>query len=320
MRKTVALMGALLLAALPAIGAFAAGVQGKKVLYVDSYHVGYEWSDGITRGVQDGLKGAGVDIKIVRMDTKRNKDEAFKAQAGDKVKAIIEEYKPDVVILSDDNAVKYVLAKHYKDAALPFVFCGLNWDASIYNLPYKNTTGMIEVSSIGELVKMLEKFGKGNRIGVLTEDTETEHKETSYYKNRLGLNLVEVYAADFADWKKKYSEIQDKVDVLVLGNTASMTDWNEQEANQYALAHAKVPSGALQEGPMPRAMVGYLKVAEEQGQWSAEQALRILAGTAPASIKVTENKEGKLKVNIKMTEKLGILLPFELLQGAEIIK
>jgi hypothetical protein len=32
---------------------------GKKVLFVDSYHEGYAWSDGITNGVKGALEGSG---------------------------------------------------------------------------------------------------------------------------------------------------------------------------------------------------------------------------------------------------------------------
>ena len=125
---------------------FAAEFSGKKILIIDSYHEGYPWSDGTVAGAQTGLKDSGVDIKIFRMDTKRNTSDEFAKQAGEKAKAFIEEYKPDVVIASDDPAAKYIIVPFYKDAALPFVFCGVNWDAGIYGFPFKNTTGMVEVS------------------------------------------------------------------------------------------------------------------------------------------------------------------------------
>jgi hypothetical protein len=51
---------------------FAKTYPGKKVLYVDSYHEGYAWSDGITKGVKKGLEGTGIELKAVSMDTKRN--------------------------------------------------------------------------------------------------------------------------------------------------------------------------------------------------------------------------------------------------------
>ena len=67
---------------------------GKKVLFVNSYHEGYEWSDGIEAGLQDILKGSGVELEFVRLDTKRNPTDEFGREAGIKAKAEIEAFKP----------------------------------------------------------------------------------------------------------------------------------------------------------------------------------------------------------------------------------
>jgi len=108
---------------------------GKKVLFVDSYHEGYAWSDGVLNGVETGLDGKDVELKVIRMDTKRNKTDDFKKAAALKVKAEIESFKPDVVIASDDNAAKFLIVPYYKNSDLPFVFCGVSWDASGYGFP-----------------------------------------------------------------------------------------------------------------------------------------------------------------------------------------
>ena len=65
--------------------------DGKKIIYIDSYHEGYPWSDGITMGVQSTLEGTGVELKIHRMDTKRNPSDEFKKQAALGAKSVIEE-------------------------------------------------------------------------------------------------------------------------------------------------------------------------------------------------------------------------------------
>ena len=57
---------------------------GKKILWVNSYHDGYPWSDGIESGLHEVLDETGVELKIVHMDTKSNPDEAFGQAAGRK--------------------------------------------------------------------------------------------------------------------------------------------------------------------------------------------------------------------------------------------
>jgi hypothetical protein len=145
----------------------AAGLSRKKVLFVDSYHAGYAWSDGVTAGVLKGLNvkmtphgeldcgKSPVELMVVRMDTKRNQTEGFKKQAALNVKSRIETWKPDVVIASDDNASKYLIVPHFKDKELPFVFCGVNWDASVYGFPCSNVTGMEEVTFVPQTIAIL---------------------------------------------------------------------------------------------------------------------------------------------------------------------
>ena len=79
--KAIKATQSLILALALASSATAATYDGKKVLFIDSYHQGYDWSDGVTEGVQTALQGSGAELKIIRLDTKRNKDEAFKQEA-----------------------------------------------------------------------------------------------------------------------------------------------------------------------------------------------------------------------------------------------
>ena len=81
-------------------------VKKKKVLYVNSYHKGLYWSDGIEKAIKNTLLKSGIPInfKRIEMDTKRNSSEEYKLRIAKKVKDLIESFNPDVVITSDDNA------------------------------------------------------------------------------------------------------------------------------------------------------------------------------------------------------------------------
>jgi ABC-type uncharacterized transport system substrate-binding protein len=300
-------------------GALAAKYSNKRILFIDSYHQGYAWSDGITDGVKEALKDSGVELKVIRMDTKRNKDTAFKEQAALKAKAVIDQYKPHVVIAADDNASKYLIVPYFKDKGLPFVFCGVNWDASIYGFPTSNVTGMVEVNDVMGLVGQLKQFAKGNRIGFIAGDTLTNRNEVENYKNAFNLNVVPYYASDFEDWKKGFVQIQKKVDVLIVYNFVAIEGWNKAEAQNFAIRNTRVPTGTMQEGPMPYAMVGFLKLPQEQGMWAANTALKILDGTSPAAIPVTRNKEGKLMINMKIAQGMGAEVPYEIIESADAV-
>jgi hypothetical protein len=224
---------------------FANDYKGKKILYVNSYHEGYEWSDGVTKGILSVLDNTDIELKIILMDTKRNTSEGFMKQAGLKAKKAIEDFKPDAVITSDDNAFKYVIMPYYKNVELPVVFCGLNWDAAIYNAPYTNTTGMIEVALIPQLIKRLKRYSKGDKIGYLAADVMTSKKEGYYYKKLFNLTFREKYVKTFEEWKAAFSEMQRDADILIVGNCSVINDWDDNEAKLFAEEHTKIPTGNI---------------------------------------------------------------------------
>ncbi len=317
MRKLVKITLLVSMAVFLAATSFAAEYSGKKILFIDSYHEGYAWSDGIVNSVIAGLDGTGAELKIVRMDTKRNKDESFKKEAALKVKGAIEQFKPDVVIAADDNASKYVIVPFYKNSNLPFVFVGLNWDASIYGFPTKNVTGMVEVSPIPQLLDQLKPYAKGTRIGHLGADVTSSRKEGKYYKKIFNIDLVEYYATDLADWKKGFVEVQNQVDVMIVGNKAGINDWDDKDAAAFAETNTKIPTGATQPFIADYAMITFAKVAEEFGDWAAKTALQVLDGTSPADIPMVKNVMGSLIINVRIAKAFGAEIPYELLGTAD---
>lgn len=280
---------------------------GKKILYINSYHIGYEGSDPITQGIRDTLEKEGVNLKIIYMDAKRNTSEEFSRTAALQAKAVIEDFKPDVVIASDDNASKYLIMPYYKDADLPFVFCGVNWDASVYGFPYKNVTGMIEVALVSEILRHLKNYAKGDRIGFIAADTLSERKNLEYYIKRFGIRFEKIYlTTTFAEWKESFLKLQDETDMIMMVNHVGIPDWDDEEARLLVERHIKVPIGTEHRWEMPLALVGVVKDFEEMGVWSAQAALKILDGVPPDKIPIAANKKGRLLFNVRLAARLGI--------------
>ncbi|MCP4688323.1 MAG: hypothetical protein GY859_09740 [Desulfobacterales bacterium] len=291
-----------------------------KVLYVDSYHEGYAWSDDITLGVETTLKSAGVEYKITRMDTKRNKSEAFKKEAALKVKALIESWKPDVVIASDDNASKYLIAPYYIGADLPFVFCGVNWDASVYGFPAANVTGMVEAALLPQTLDILKKYAGGSKIGLIASDTLSERKNAANMKKKFNVHLEERYARTFDELKKKFMALQEESHLMIMLELRSVDGFDHDEMVAFVEEHTKIPTGAMQKFLADYALVVFSKIGQEQGEWAANAALKILGGKSPGEIPVVANKKGKIYLNARIAKKLEIKLPYKLVKQAEIIR
>jgi ABC-type uncharacterized transport system substrate-binding protein len=108
--------------------------------------------------------------------------------------------------------------------------------------------------------------------------------------------------------------------MLILGVSAGIKDWNDTQAADFALQETKIPTGVEAEWMMPFALIGYVKVPEEQGEWAANAAIEIMNGKSPADIPGAANKKAKIFLNMKIAKKLGIVFPIELINQAEFVK
>ncbi|MGD9367579.1 MAG: ABC transporter substrate binding protein [Desulfobacteraceae bacterium] len=310
----------LLIVCIFAAAGFAADVAGKKVLFIDSYHLGYDWSDGVVDGVREVLKETEAELRIFRMDTKRNQSEDFKRQAALQAKALIETYQPDVVIASDDNASKYLIQPYYRDTDLPIVFCGVNWDASVYGYPYANATGMVEVELLEPLVAQLRQLAKGDRIGFLVIGGTTSEKNYTYHPKILGKPYDKIYyVMTYHDWKERFLKLQDEVDLLIIGNPQGLSGWDENDFIDFAARHTRIPTGATIAWAKKFTLMGYMRIPQEQGRWAARAALKILRGTSPSAIPMAQNRQGKLIINLRLAKRLGVTFDPAVFKRAEII-
>jgi ABC-type uncharacterized transport system substrate-binding protein len=299
--------------------------QGKKIVFIDSYQLGLPWSDAIFEGINSVLDKTKVDLIVYRMDTKNNPSEEFAIQQAEKVKNLLDTTKPDVVIMCDDAAFKYVIQRYYKDASLPIIFCGINWDLERYNGPYTNTAGMIEVALSDKGVNELLPFAKGKRVGYLTEDTISETANARFLAKNTGLlSDNTVYVKNFEQWKKAYVDLQNKTDVMVIGVNGSYLNWSDPVQKKalvdFVMENTKIPTVTEHAWMVEFTLLAYGKRGQEQGQWSANSALRVLDGETPREIGVVYNQEGDLAINLRLADILGIKFRTDLLKKAKIFE
>jgi ABC-type uncharacterized transport system substrate-binding protein len=291
-----------------------------RILWVDSYDGDYEWSQGVERGLRQALAGTGVELAVWRMDTRRHKGERFARQAGIKARDQIEHLRPDLVIASDVSAQQYLVVPYLKDSSLPVVFCGVNEDPARYGYPARNVTGMVEVDQVGELFRQLRRFARGDRIGCLAGDYESAGLAVTQSNRQLFDGRMNVYRVrTMAEFKQAFLRAQQEVDMLHLRNHAGIEDWDAGEAESFVLAHAEIPTGAVNSWMKNLVLFTLAKLPEEQGEFAALTALRILYGASPSGIPLVSNRLTRLSVNLRMARAAGIVLPVSLLRTAEII-
>lgn len=294
--------------------ASAAAAELPKCLFVSSYHQGYAWSDGVERGLRQTLQGK-CQIRQYDMDTKRKKGEEEHKAAALEAKALIESWRPDVVVTADDNAAKYLIQPYYRDDTLPFVFCGINWTVKEYGFPYKNVTGMIEVAPVKAMIEEARGLVPGaHKVLYIGADTSTEMKNAARIRKAAegqGLVYEEKLARTLDAWIAAYQAGQD-YDFIVMGSNAGIDDWDTQRAVTAIMPLTRRLTVTSHEWMMPVTMLGMTKVPEEQGEWAGSVALQILDGVAPQSIPVIANRKWDLYLNPTLIDSAALTLPPQL--------
>lgn len=294
----------------------------KRILYVNSYHSGLAWSDGITQAIKENLPISQIDLKILEMDTKRKQSEEFKKLAAFKAKKEIEDFKPDLVITSDDNAAKYLIVPYFYNSNIPFVFCGINWDASEYGFPTKNVTGMIEVQLIPQMIELLKKYSNGDKIGFLKNNSLSSKKEVEYFEKALHVKIDKRFAQNIDEWKKEFLDLQNSVDIVLIGTGTAIPKWNEEfkSIKKFALKNTKVPTASWDKEMSSISLLTYATMPSEQGEWAAKTAMEILKGKSVSSFDLVKNEKAKSYINTTLLKKLNIIFSFDTLDIAELVE
>ncbi len=279
-----------------------------RILYVNSYDEGYGWSDGIEKGLHMALTDGNVpfELEILRMDTKRNEDNDYYLQAGEAVKNKVIQWKPDILLGSDDNFIRFAVVPYRLYDTVPLIFSGVNWDASAYNLPHDRVTGMLEIDPFRETIEMMEIFARGNKLGMLGRDDISNRKSLENSERILGIRYDrKVLVRDFETWKAEYLKLQDSMDMVYLFNTVGLEGWDNAEAEKFVMENTRLPTGTAMADQINIALLGKVKVPEEQGWWMGKKALEYLQGREISEIPWQKNSHFRLLINMPLANHLG---------------
>ncbi len=152
--------------------------SGKKyVLYLNSYHKGYKWSDDITEAIESKIRQKPFEIVffVEYMDTKKINDSTYLNRLPGIYNLKYNRYKFDAVICSDNNALDFMI-KFGKRVfpGVPVIFCGINSAKGMELKRTKGFTGIIEVPAYRENLDFVLKLHPGTeKIIFITDATST---------------------------------------------------------------------------------------------------------------------------------------------------
>jgi len=277
-------------------------------VYVSSYHRGYAWSDGIERGLRDELDGR-CNLIQFNMDTKRNKDELYKIKKAREIADKIKKIKPDVLIVSDDNAAKYLIVPYFRGGKTPVVFSGINWTVKEYGFPARNVTGMIEVAPVSPMLEWARKLTQQGKRGLyIGANTLTE---TKFLKQVVKVAadmdmIVEGVLVDTLEaWQKAFQQATE-VDFIILGSPSGIVDWDINLAEEIVRKSAEKLTLTNYDWMMSIAMLGFVEIPEEHGRWSAKAAMAIQGGLPIQRIPIIASRKWEVYENPQLLRLSGI--------------
>lgn len=183
--------------------------EGKKVVILHSYQHDYEWTRLQHSGILSELEsrpGRGLQIKTEYLDTKRAWNGEREQRAAEYLGSIYRDYAPDLVIVTDNDALTFV-DRHgagiFADA--PVVFSGINdFDEAMLAGRRDRRTGVAEyVDFDGTLAALRHLFPRVKEIRVLADDSTTGIQTRSDFikaieRSNFPLAVSSFSAADFA--------------------------------------------------------------------------------------------------------------------------
>ena len=327
-RSNIELWRLLILLLIPLLSGFQSckkpGIRKNRIVYINSYHEGFPPSDQITQGVMKGFPADSFEVFSYFMDTKRNPSEAYIKKRAEELLDTIRDKKPDVLIVSDDNAMKFLVVPHFQDDPLPIVFCGVNWTVDQYDISACNITGVIEILPVAELIQTIKPYYPEMKdLLVLNENTTTSRKTKPLLDTLIGHMGIEVsqeLVDDFESWKSVFQEANETHDIIYLQTRGAIKNWDHDEALSHIERYLDIPLVTCEEFMMPYAVFGLTQLSEEQGMKAAMQAKSILKGTSPADIPISRNLMTKAWINSRLAEKIDFHPDQALMDKATVYK
>ncbi len=324
MKKLLMLMASVLLLTL----VFGCAKQNEKVLLIFSYSADYAWVIDETRGVEDVFNGMAVDIEKFYLDTKTNTSTEWMDKVAQEAVQKIDEYKPDLVIVFDDNACELV-AKQYIGKSLPFVFCGMNGEPADYGFPAKNITGVIERHHLEATIELLNQLKPGiKKLAIISDASSTSVGFMAGIQEETpSIEVTEYFTTnDFDTWKAKVDELQTSVDAIgiyvyhTLKEKGGETSLPPETVLGWTLANNKLPDFAFSDFTVKDGVLcGVTESGYEQGKAAAQIAVRILNGEKPGDIPIERPEKGIKMVNETRAQELNIVIPADVLDSAVIV-
>jgi len=314
---------ALLLLAYLAVVApgFAAETPDAKILFINSYHRGYSWSDGIEQGFRDQLEASGkkIEVSFEYLDSRRFSYGAQIELMAQAMAIKYASYRPNLVAVSDNAAFDFAIK--YRERlfpGLPIIFCGYNNFRPEVLQGIANVTGINEEIDIPAVIEMALKVHPGTRnLAFIISTGEASSKrigevaeQTVFPKYRERFNVVVLKDASVAEIRQRLATLPRETVLFLSGQARDQgagRALTPTENGRLIAAASPFPAYTFWDFHLDTGVIGgHILTGPDQGRAQADLALRVLAGTPADQIPVVMTSPASNIFDFKIMERSGI--------------
>jgi ABC-type uncharacterized transport system substrate-binding protein len=326
---------ALTLALCASFGGLASPAQAapaRRVLHVMSYHPDWQWNKDQWQGFEAGLGHVPLEARRVALDAKRA-SAAQVQQRADEAVALVREWQPHLVYVTDDPALTSVVAA-LRPLRVPTVFSGINQSLASHGLAgVPLLTGALEHEhSMATLNLLRAVLGRRRlRVAVVIDDDPMWQPVVERLRAEVAkdaeLTLTAVMApASFEDYKREMAALQGQVDAVgMLGVFRFATEAggyaDYEQVLRWTAEHSQLPDFSFWDTRVERGTLCAVTVdGVEQGRVAGQMARRILVdGVAPSAIPARPSSKGRPMVSLARARALGLRPSASLLLQARVL-
>jgi PAS domain S-box-containing protein len=292
-----------------------------RVLYINSYDLGYKWSDDIERGLEARLKDTDreIELSVEYLDGRRFPGTARNDLLAEALAAKYAGYRHDIVVVSDNFAFDFAI-KYRKQLFpdLPIVFCGYNnFRPEVLN-GIGDITGVNEAVDFAETVKLAVRIQPALRnlifITSTGDDSNRRMSEiaeaTLFPELRKDYNVMALKDASMAEIGPRLGTLPADSAVFLVGMTRDLINGRRPtpvENTRMIVAVSPVPVYSFWDFALGTGILGgHIITGRDQGAAAAEMVLRILDGTPADSIPVMMQAPARDMIDFRVMKKFGI--------------
>lgn len=287
-------------------------IVSKNILFVSSYHAGFDTLPEQIRGIQSALTEKNVALDIEFMDTKRYPTQENYAHFLASLQYKMDQgLNYDVILIGDDNGLQFFMdhPELYPNSPKVF-FCINDFERAALADSLNNVTGIVEAISIKDNMDLAKAlFPNATEFVAIVDNSQTGIGDMKSFMAmesdfpEMKFSVINSSTMTFDEVGKRLKTLSDN---QILFYLSMFEDVNGQvisiaDAVKIIVGHSTVPAfrmsiGGVEDGLLGGNMVSYF----EQGRLAAEIALSIIDGTPIDSIKMIDQSPNKYFINYEV--------------------